>query len=175
MEISAYVPTTSASSYTERHRLRRYGATDLVEIALSDAVVEGNYPPSSEWPLHREIYKVRVDAEMVIHSHAPFATTMACLERSIPPFHYMVALSGGVNIPCLPTAPSAARLAQEIATTLSSRHACLLGHHGMVVVGESIEKAIWRAKELENVCEQYWRASRFASQLCFLKRDGTDC
>ena len=133
--------------------------SDLVEIALSDAVVEGNYPPSSEWPLHREIYKVRVDAEMVIHSHAPFATTMACLERSIPPFHYMVALSGGVNIPCLPYRPIGGEgLAQEIATTLSSRHACLMGHHGMVVVGESIEKAIWRAKELENVCEQYWRA-----------------
>ena len=133
--------------------------SDLVEIALSDAVVEGNYPPSSEWPLHREIYKVRVDAEMVIHSHAPFATTMACLERSIPPFHYMVALSGGVNIPCLPYRPiGGEELAQEIATTLSSRHACLMGHHGMVVVGESIEKAIWRAKELENVCEQYWRA-----------------
>ena len=28
----------------------------------------------------------------------------------------------------------------------------------MVVVGETVEKAIWRAKELENVCEQYWRA-----------------
>ena len=132
---------------------------DLVEITLENDVVDGIYPPSSEWPLHREAYKARPDAEMVIHSHASFATTMACLERAIPPFHYMVALSGGVTIPCLPYRQIGGEdLAREIATTLRDRHACLMGHHGMVVVGETVEKAIWRAKELENVCEQYWRA-----------------
>ena len=53
----------------------------------------------------------------------------------------MVALSG-VNIPCLPYRPIGGEaLAQEIATTLSDRHACLMGHHGMVVVGESIEES----------------------------------
>ena len=132
---------------------------DLVEIDLDDTVVDGIYPASSEWPLHREIYKARPDAEMVIHSHASFATTMACLERAIPPFHYMVALSGGVTIPCLPYRQIGGEaLALDVAEMLTSRHACLMGHHGMVVVGETVEKAIWRAKELENVCEQYWRA-----------------
>ena len=133
--------------------------SDLVESALDDSVVSGQYRPSSEWPLHREIYKRRPDAEMIVHSHAPFATTMACLERAIPPFHYMVALSGGVSVQCIPYSPiGGEQLASSVADALESQHACLMGHHGMVVVGETVEKAIWRAKELENLCEQYWRA-----------------
>ena len=44
----------------------------------------------------------------------------------------------------------------------------------MVVVGESIEKAIWRAKELENIKEQYWRALQIREPSFAPKRDGTN-
>ena len=122
--------------------------SDLVEISLNDAIVEGNYPPSSEWPLHRKC-KVRADAEMVIHSHAPFATTMACLERSIPPFHYMVALSGGVNI-LSSLSPHWWRSIGPRNCANSKRPSCLPdGTPWDGCSWRKYRKAIWRARRLE--------------------------
>ena len=40
----------------------------------------------------------------IVHTHAPFATTLACLHRGIPAFHYMVAVAGGRDIRCAPYA-----------------------------------------------------------------------
>ena len=42
------------------------------------------------------------DIHAIVHTHAPFATTLACLDRGIPAFHYMVAVAGGTDIRCAP-------------------------------------------------------------------------
>ena len=40
----------------------------------------------------------------MIHTHAPFATSLACLGADLPPFHYMIAVAGGRTIRCAPYA-----------------------------------------------------------------------
>ena len=37
-----------------------------------------------------------------MHTHSSFATTLACLARHIPAFHYEVAFAGGNDIRCAP-------------------------------------------------------------------------
>ena len=39
---------------------------------------------------------------------------------------------------------------------LEGRNACLLANHGMIVVGESLAKAMWLAVELETIAKQYF-------------------
>lgn len=115
--------------------------------------------PSSEWPLHRAIYGARGDAAAVVHCHSPHATTLACLRRDLPAFHYMVAIAGGREVRCSAyalfgtEALSAAALA-----ALGDRKACLLANHGLVALGASLEEAVTVAGEIEALCGQYLAA-----------------
>jgi L-fuculose-phosphate aldolase len=119
----------------------------------------GSLLPSSEWRFHRDIYASRADAGAIVHAHAPFATTLACLGRDIPAFHYMIAVAGGKDIRCAPYATFGTQeLSQHALTALKSRKACLLANHGMIAIGATLASALALAVEVEALAEQYWRA-----------------
>ena len=115
--------------------------------------------PSSEWRFHRDIYQARPEVGAVIHTHSMFATTLACLRKDIPPFHYMIAVAGGETIRCADYALFGTQaLSDHAIKALKDRHACLLANHGMITVGKTLIQALDVAKEVETLCEQYWRA-----------------
>jgi len=119
----------------------------------------GDVLPSSEWRFHRDIYAARADAHAIVHTHAPFATTLACMHRGIPPFHYMVAVAGGKDIRCAPYATFGTQeLSDHAVVALAGRRACLLANHGMIAIGTSLESALALAVEVETLAEMYWRA-----------------
>src|SRR5579883_911255 len=64
--------------------------TDVVFVA-QDGSTAGIKAPSTEWRFHLSIYRMRGDANAVVHCHSRYATALACLGRNIPAFHYMVA------------------------------------------------------------------------------------
>lgn len=118
----------------------------------------GNGKPSSEWRMHRDIYVARPDINAVVHTHSPFATTLACMQLEIPPFNYMIAVTGGNTVPCAPYALFGTQaLSDSALETLENRYACLLAHHGMLALGENLDHALAIAIEVESLCEQYWR------------------
>ena len=115
--------------------------------------------PSSEWRFHRDVYVARTDAQAIVHTHAPFATSLACLHRGIPAFHYMVAVAGGKDIRCAPYATFGTQdLSDRAVAALEGRDACLLANHGMIAIGASLAKALALAVEVETLAEMYWRA-----------------
>ncbi|MCH2396049.1 class II aldolase/adducin family protein [Oceanibaculum sp.] len=119
----------------------------------------GSRRPSSEWRFHLDILKARPDAGAVLHTHSMFATTLACLGRGIPAFHYMVAVAGGADIRCSPYATFGTQeLSAHAVKALEGRKACLLGNHGMICLEEDIGKALALAVEVETLAAQYWRA-----------------
>jgi len=131
---------------------------DIVAMSL-DGEVRGTRVPSSEWRFHRDIYRARPDAHAIVHTHAPFATSLACLHRGIPAFHYMVAIAGGSDIRCAPYATFGTQeLSDHAVSALAGRKACLLANHGMIALGESLAKALALAVEVETLAEMYWRA-----------------
>lgn len=124
-----------------------------------DGKVQGERQPSSEWRFHRDILQARPEVGAVIHTHAMFATTLACLHREIPPFHYMIAVAGGGTIRCAPYALFGSQALSDAAlSALQDRKACLLANHGMIAVGRDLDQALSVAMEVETLCEQYWRA-----------------
>jgi L-fuculose-phosphate aldolase len=131
---------------------------DIVPVTL-DGTARGSRLPSSEWRFHRDIYRARPDVNAVVHTHAPFATTLACHSRGIPAFHYMVAVAGGRDIRCAPYATFGTQeLSDHALAALEGRRACLLAHHGMIAVGASLPAALALAVEVETLAEIYWRA-----------------
>ena len=136
------------------------------EISADDIVAmgtDGSHPssrrPSSEWRFHRDIYAARNDAKAIVHTHSPFATTLACLDRGIPAFHYMIAVAGGPDIRCSPYATFGTQeLSDHAVRALDGRRACLMSHHGMIATGPSLKHALALAVEVETLAEMYWRA-----------------
>ena len=134
-------------------------AADMVIVGADGTVnPAAKRKPSSEWRFHRDIYVARPEAEAVVHTHSPFATALACQEQGVPAFHYMVARFGGADVRCAAYATFGTQeLSDAILNALDGRCACLMAHHGMVVVGRDADHALALAVELETLCEQYWR------------------
>jgi L-fuculose-phosphate aldolase len=133
-------------------------AQDMVWLGY-DGTVQGDWLPSSEWHFHQAILARRADLQAVVHTHSANATALACLERELPPFHYMVAVAGTHTIPCTPyhTFGSEA-LSAAVAQALSDRNACLMAHHGLVAAGATLAQAMKIAIEIESLCEVYLKA-----------------
>ncbi|MFN3593454.1 MAG: class II aldolase/adducin family protein [Thiobacillaceae bacterium] len=119
----------------------------------------GPLKPSSEWRIHRDIYRARPEAQAVVHAHSPHAVSLACLRRPIPAFHYMVAAAGGHDIPCAAYATFGTEaLSANVLTALAGRRACLMANHGQVALGRTLEEALRLAEIVEELAAQYWRA-----------------
>lgn len=120
---------------------------------------EGPLEPSSEWRMHRDLMVSRSDVGAVIHTHAPYCTTLAVLDRPIPPFHYMVARAGGHDIRIAPYATyGSAELSAHAVKAMEGRQACLLSHHGMLAVGKDLSSALKLSIEIEDLARIYWQA-----------------
>ncbi len=138
-----------------------YDATQPADVVAmtQDGTARGPRPPSSEWRFHRDIYTARGEVRAIVHAHSPFATSLACLRRDIPPFHYMIAIAGGKDIRCAAYATFGTQeLSDHALRALEGRNACLLANHGMIAVGASLAAALALAVEVEALAEQYWRA-----------------
>ena len=138
----------------------RYQDTRPSDIVFVDpgGKATGSRPPSSEWRFHHDIYRSRSDAHAVVHTHSSFATTLACLGKDVPAFHYMIAVAGGDNIRCAPYATfGTQQLSTNALKALKNRNACLLANHGMISTGTTLDKALALTVEVEALCEQYWR------------------
>ena len=132
--------------------------TDVVFMRF-DGSATGRRKPSSEWRFHRDIYVARGEATAIVHAHSPFATTLACLRRDIPAYHYMIARFGGDTLRCSAYATfGTQQLSDAALAAMAGRNACLLANHGMLVFGHGGDQAVDLAIELEALCEQYWRA-----------------
>jgi len=132
-------------------------ADDMVKVGAG-GTAQGRRKPSSEWRFHRDIYVARPEAGAIIHTHAPFATALACQELEIPSFHYMIARFGGDTVRCAAYATFGTQeLSDGMLVALEGRRACLMAHHGMVVFGTNLKEALALAVEFESLCEQYWR------------------
>ena len=120
---------------------------------------DGPKKPSSEWRFHLDIARARPEVGAIVHAHPTFCTALAMCRREIPAAHYMIAAFGGTPVRCAGYAAfGTAELSDLAVTALEGRWACLLANHGMIAVGETLERALWRADELETLARQYVHA-----------------
>lgn len=135
----------------------------MVELAMDGEVRATGKPaagkPSSEWRIHRDLLAARPEINAVVHTHSPFATSLACLGEDIPAVHYMIAMAGGDSLRCAPYALFGTQALSDFAlAALQDRRACLLANHGLIALGADLTAAVDLALEMETLCEIYWRA-----------------
>ncbi len=121
-----------------------------------DGDPEGPFPPSTEWQFHLALLRAKPDMHAVVHAHPVHCTALAINREEIPACHYMVAIFGGNTIPLAGYSLFGSDvLATAVTTAMADRSGCLMANHGAVVVGETLEKGLWRLEELEVLARAY--------------------
>ena len=130
---------------------------DVVVLNAAGGVVDGTKTPTSELNFHQALYRVRPDVNAVVHTHSPYATTMACLGWEIPPVHYLFGFSGK-KVPLAPYETFGTEgLAASVAGAIGGYNALLLANHGLVTVGGTLASAFAAAEEIEFVARIYYQ------------------
>lgn len=123
----------------------------------SGAVLDGEGPPHSEYPIHTEVLAARSDVGGVVHTHPPHAVALAASGQPLLP------VSHGANMfvpPAVPRFTATAdliltpALGAQVAAALGDASALFLVNHGIVTVGPDLRTATVRAVVLERACRQ---------------------
>jgi L-fuculose-phosphate aldolase len=148
---------------TPTHRpYYRLKPEDLVVVDLEGEPVADALIPSSETPLHLEIYRQRDDVAAVVHTHSVYASVVAVAGREIPPIvdEMVFSIGGSVRISDY-AFPGTEELAQAAWRALGDRNAALLRHHGVVGVGPNIWEALEVCDLVERVAKIFVLAQSF--------------
>lgn len=119
------------------------GMISLVNLETGDWT--GQWKPSGERKVHREIYRSRPDVTAVVHTHQSAASVWATARVSVP-------TKLGL-IPCAPYAlPSTKALTTATVKALGEGPAVLMANHGVFAVGDGLDEAFNRVSTLERHC-----------------------
>lgn len=143
-------------------------AEDLVTVKIRDLSYEGDVKPSSETEIHASVYKLRPEADFVVHTHQPNASALSVLgedysltetngnlraERIVTPEEREIL---GTVIPTAKyglssTPPLAANVRRAIRRNPEAK-TFLMKNHGALCIGVDYEEAFQAAYTLEKVC-----------------------
>ena len=164
--IDGFYITPSGMKYSELK------ISDIVFVSLKGVFDKKKGKPSSEWRFHQDIYVNKKEAKAIVHAHSTCATAVSSHQKSIPAFHYMVAVAGGEDLKCTKYATFGTKqLSKNIIKALKNRSACLIANHGQVAFGDNLEKAFELAQEIENICHQYINALRIGIPKILSKKE----
>ncbi len=128
----------------------------IVLVRLSDLSYEGDYLPSSELKVHAAAYKIRKDADFIIHTHQVFASCAGTLGLK-KVFSYFE--DDDVTIPVAPYAlPGTEKLAESISRTLKKykdSNGIIMANHGTLCLGATSREAIFEAEMMEAACNNF--------------------
>jgi L-fuculose-phosphate aldolase len=139
----------------------RMAAGDLLLMNLNCDILSASEgrKPSSETPMHLEVFRQRPDVRAVLHAHPVFATTLTVSDSPFPVDMLPEVLLTLGEVPTTRYAtPSSHDDAQAVRELIKSHDALLLRQHGSLTVGIDLEAALTALERIEHVAEVYWRA-----------------
>ncbi|WP_323676417.1 class II aldolase/adducin family protein [Halorubellus sp. PRR65] len=152
-----------------------FDTSDVPVLSMDGEHLDGAMDPSSEVPMHRHIYRFD-DPGAIVHTHSPYATTLATLHEELPPIHYMI-VAVGKRVPVAEYAPYGTEaLAKNAVDAMrdADSTATLIENHGLVVTGPDLPTAIENTHHVESLCELYLRAKAIGGEPHELTDDQLD-
>ena len=119
----------------------------------ADGTIIGPHKPSSEYPFHRALYKMRPKMRSVIHAHPPGLVTFSIVHQV--PDTSIIPQARGVCGPVgfAPYAlPGSEALGEKIAAEFGKNpdyKAVIMENHGVVLMGDDVADAFQRLETLE--------------------------
>ena len=123
----------------------------MVVVDSEGRKMAGDRDPSSELPMHLEIYRNRPDVSAVVHAHPPLATGFAVagipLTRAV--LAEVITTLGSIPIAEYGT-PSTAELPDAVRRYIKAHDGMLLANHGAVTCGPSVMGAYYKMETIEH-------------------------
>lgn len=123
---------------------------DIMRVR-ADNRIEGAHKPSSEFPFHRAIYRLRPDLSAIVHAHPPALVSFS-IAREVPDTRIIPQ----ANRVCGPVGyapyalPGSEMLGDNIAATFAEGYnIVILENHGMAAAGSSLLDAFHRLETLD--------------------------
>ena len=112
--------------------------------------------PTIEWPMHVAIYNAIPEAGAICHTHGVWASVFAALRMDVPLEKAGEGLTG--IIPCSDYRPAGSPDVGEVvaATMLQGYDWALMGSHGAVTYGATLDEAFEKAMLMEHLCEKVY-------------------
>lgn len=144
-------------SSVQYHKL---SAKDICVVDFDISVIEGGLRPSVEAGMHSIIYKMRPDVHAVVHTHQIFGGVFAVISEPIPALFDEVAFTLGHMVEVVPYALSGSvDLVNNVMAKLSNNaNAYILQNHGILALGNNLDKALLHAELLEKTARIYFMA-----------------
>lgn len=128
----------------------------LVVCDLEGNVLAGDRHPSSETPMHLEVYRQRPDVGAVVHAHPVAATAFAICRKGLEEPFLIETISGLGVVPVAPYAlPSTREVPESIRPFVQDHNAVLLANHGALTWGRDLWEAFDRMEVLEHTAKIY--------------------
>jgi L-fuculose-phosphate aldolase len=123
----------------------------MVVVDYGGHKIAGEREPSSELPMHLEIYRNRPDVNAVVHAHPPLATGFAVagipLTRAV--LAEVITTLGSIPIAEYAT-PSTSELPEAVRKYIKAHDGLLLANHGAVTCGRDVMAAYYKMETIEH-------------------------
>ena len=123
----------------------------MVIVDYEGRKVTGDRDPSSELPMHLEIYRNRPDVNAVVHAHPPTATGFAAAGVALnqPLVCEVVIGLGSIPLAKYGT-PGTPELTDALAPLVPNYDALLMSNHGVVTYGTDLSQAFMKMETVEH-------------------------
>jgi len=130
---------------------------DMIAVLKDDVQIGGSMKYSSEYLLHKAALRARSDCNAALHAHAPCLTAFAYCNKDIElSCSATFALLFENRIPCLPYGEAGTiHIADGIDALIKDHSLILLGNHGCISVGRTMEEAVSIMEAAEEVMKIY--------------------
>lgn len=126
-----------------------------------DLMVDIDYGPSVETPMHTAIFKARPDVGGIIHSHAIYSTIMAVIRKPIPAvIEELVVYVGDEVVVAEYASAGSDDLAKFAVKALGQNAAILLANHGNLCAAKNLKKAFNLCALVEKSAKIYVEAMK---------------
>ncbi len=128
----------------------------LIRMDLDGNVVEGELSRHVEFPIHAEIFRAKPEITCVVHTHPIYSIAFAATGQPLRAISHEGAQFTPPDVPRFTRTSDlivTRQLGEEVVTTLGEAIGCYLINHGIVVAGETIEKAVVSAINLERASQ----------------------
>ena len=129
---------------------------DICKIEISSGKYEGKRKPSSEKELHRLIMLNYPQANAVIHTHSLYCQVFAAAQKKLPAIDPEFIKVCPLGLECTKhELAGTVVLAQEAVKTIGQSKGCLLGNHGVVLLGNSLSETLALALSAESAAQDF--------------------
>lgn len=149
---------------------------DVCIIDFDQNSIEGRLPPSVEAGMHIGVYRNRPDVNAVVHTHQPFASVLAIINKPIPALFDEITVEIGHAVDIVPYAFSGSPgLVDNVIGKLGNAcHCYLIQNHGALCLGADMKRAMKNSELLEHVAKIYYHALATGEQILKLPPSAID-